>query len=164
MPTVWSWKNEFYQTLGAGNTAPEDLFHAATIGDAEAVERLIRGHTGINRKDESGWTALMFAAFNHQIRAMRLLIESGADLDEKNHKGETALILCVITAHRHIMPWTRADQAEGVRMLIDSGANVSVKDLSGRTAIEWARANRLKTALEILKAVEDGTDSMSNKG
>ncbi len=61
------------------------------------------------------------------IKAMRLLLEKGVDVNQKNWlSGETALHIAV-----------KNHAPELIKMLIDKGADVNSKDFQGRTALDY---------------------------
>lgn len=159
MPVIWSWKKQYYQTLGAHEKTSDNFFHAATIGDEVTIALFIQEKIDLNEQDETGWTALMYAAFNHQITVMKLLIEAGAGINIRNGNGETSLILTVKTEHQHITPWTRKDQIEAIKLLIEAGGDLTVKNNQGWTALKWARQNRLTGIVNILR--DAGAESVT---
>ena len=71
-----------------------------------------------------GWTPLMFAARENSIDAARALAEVGADLNQRDPEGTTALILAIVNAHFDL-----------AAVLIDKGADPNVADLTGMTAL-----------------------------
>jgi ankyrin repeat protein len=71
-----------------------------------------------------GWTALMYAARDGAIDAVRALADVRADLDLQDPDGTTALILAIVNA--------RFDTAVA---LLDKGANPNVADENGMTPL-----------------------------
>jgi hypothetical protein len=70
--------------------------------------------------------------------AVSAALASGADVNERNNGGQTALILAVIFGHTKL-----------VRLLVKSGANPRLRDNLGLDAIEWAQRRGFTEALEI---------------
>ncbi|ORX64259.1 ankyrin [Anaeromyces robustus] len=71
-------------------------------------------------------TSLHTATFYVSMKAMKLLINYGADLNIKNNKGETAFFLnCKISNCNHGVPY----------ILYRNGANPFIKDNEGNTAL-----------------------------
>ena len=63
----------------------------------------------------NGWTALMFALHHDQHEAVRLLLDSGADVNFKNRSGMTPLMIAT-------GDYETQGSAETVRMLTEGGA------------------------------------------
>ncbi len=70
---------------------------------AEAVQDLLKAKANVNHADKNGNTALMFAAKNHDLDAVQLLLKTrGIDVNRANNDGNTALIValnCVRTSY-----------------------------------------------------------------
>lgn len=65
----------------------EKLMQAARRGTADEVQALIEHHPEIiNRRDESGATALHYAAFGGHCDVVRLLIRNGAEVNAHDGK------------------------------------------------------------------------------
>ncbi len=93
--------------------------------DLEAVESLVGDDDKTDDKD--GATALMLASWSGHLRAVKFLIEKGANLEAKNNEGETALMWA--------SSWGRLAV---VRLLIERGANINAKNCNGETALMFA--------------------------
>ena len=76
----------------------------------------------MDTRDQRGTTLLMHAAALGSPEAVRLLLESGADVNAKNDLEATALIL-------------GAGNAEKARMLVEKGADVNAHSKMGRTPL-----------------------------
>jgi hypothetical protein len=106
------------------------LHDACRAGDTERVKQLLDGDGGahVDEKDEDGMTALMWAIeYSSHTEVVRLLLDKGALLDEKNKWGRTALIHASVSGH-----------TEMVRLLLDKGALLDEKDQEGKTALMLA--------------------------
>jgi ankyrin repeat protein len=67
----------------------EKLIEAAKQGAAEAVRAIVRSHPElINAKDETGATAIHYAAFDGRRDVVRLLVELGADINATDMRFE----------------------------------------------------------------------------
>ena len=104
-------------------THPRDLIVAAAMGDEDVVRRLLKCYdakiwTEQERQDEEGRTAIMHAAAAGHESIVRLLIEAGDDVTERNlvTGGWTALMHAVYNEHESI-----------VRLLIECGSDVNTK-------------------------------------
>jgi ankyrin repeat protein len=91
--------------------------------------------------------SLHWAAGNGLIEIAALLIEQGADADETDHFGNTALHLAL--AYPDLM-----------KLLLESGANVNAKNAMGNTPLHLAVKDR--RAVEILLAA--GADVNARNG
>jgi len=105
------------------------LLKAIERGDDKKTKRLLEGGTDPNATDDSGRTALMYAAVNGQTDLIGVLIDRGARINVSSKAGETALTLA---AH--------FGDPEGVKLLLENGADVSVKDANEWTALKYAEA------------------------
>ncbi|HEU4433519.1 MAG TPA: ankyrin repeat domain-containing protein [Pyrinomonadaceae bacterium] len=72
------------------------------------------------------------AVTSGDANAVRAALATGADVNERNNGGQTALILAVIFGHTDL-----------VRLLVKSGANPHLRDNLGLDAIEWAQRRGL---------------------
>lgn len=68
------------------------LMMAASFGSFEVLEILIMHGARIDQTRKiDGMTALMLAAFNGQLKKVKLLLDYGANKAQKDNKGNTAL-------------------------------------------------------------------------
>lgn len=73
----------------------ENLREMAALGNVKAVRAYLRNGVDMDSQNKmNGWTAMHWACARGQTAAVELLLGSGADVNIKNHKGETALDLC----------------------------------------------------------------------
>ena len=76
------------------------------------------------------------AVTSGDANAVRAALANGADANERNNGGQTALILAVIFGHTDV-----------VRLLVKAGANPRLRDNLGLDAIEWAQRRGLPVDL-----------------
>lgn len=70
-------------------------------------------------------------------------LAAGADVNERNSGGQTALILAVIFGHTNL-----------VRLLVRAGANPRLRDNLGLDAVEWAQRRGFSEALDVFNTSE----------
>ena len=139
-----------------------DITIAASEGNLDSVNYLVRTGTYINTKNELGNTALHCAVASKQVPVMRYLIDYGANTEEKNNKGMTPLLIAVSFNMREIVIFllskhvnidaqdkrgftglhiaSQTGNFEMVKILVEHNANLEVTDNWGFTAIY--RANK----------------------
>ena len=95
-------------------------------GDAEETVRLLlaAGADVSLKGDETNWTPLLEAAHIGQAGAAKLLVENGANVNDRDRQGSTPLMLAAESARDKV-----------VRVLIDAGADLNAKDNEGKTAV-----------------------------
>ncbi len=97
-------------------------------GDATLVRFLLQNKANPNYLNkEQDMTILMFACKSKSSQKgnfIKLLLEFGTDINGKNKKGETALMICA----------QKRRLGNVVKFLIDLGANLKIKDNYGSTA------------------------------
>lgn len=107
------------------------LMWAANVGDPKNVAVLASApKINLDATDKvSGETALMRAARNGKIEAIKILVERGAAVDSKNQQQMTALLFACQTGNM-----------EAVKIIVGNKADVNVKDARGRNALDLAAA------------------------
>ncbi|HET7179366.1 MAG TPA: ankyrin repeat domain-containing protein [Chryseosolibacter sp.] len=91
---------------------------------------------------DGGWTPLHLACHYGQSAIVRLLIDSGADVNTiaANAIGNTPLMAAI--AGRN---------AEIIKLLIDTGADPKIKDKNGYDAFAAAKASGDQTIIDMVK-------------
>ena len=115
-------KNMFNIADHQGKTA---LHKSAIKGNLDIIEFLIQNGARIDVKEEkSGRTALHMAT---KPEVAKLLIEKGAQIEAKDTRGRTPLLICAMESH-----------AEVAQVLVQHGAQVNSKTGGGNTPLTFA--------------------------
>lgn len=103
-----------------------NIWLAAISGNTAAIEQHVAAGTDLNAKEDvGGSTPLMLAAVFGQREVMTILIDSGANLDERNKNGGTALhVACFFC------------RPEVVKLLLNAGIEPDQTNHRGRTPLE----------------------------
>ena len=87
-------------------------------------------------------TPLLAAASAAPEALIEALLDSGADIDARDGRGMTPLMVAVATNHQN---------PAVIRLLIGRGADIARQSKLGETAADWARKLALPAGLELLK-------------
>ena len=146
----------------------------------QPMERLIAEGTSSDPKNGNGSPALVLAAMNGHLDALKLLRRHGANLEATNTYGQTALILAVRNGKpdcaEALLEWgadkdaadknigtalhwaAQQGQLECARLLVRARADRAKKNSSGQTALEVAR-ERGKAEVAALLEQADANDA-----
>ncbi|MBI5032435.1 MAG: ankyrin repeat domain-containing protein [Chloroflexi bacterium] len=106
------------------------VLQAAKDGKVQELRTLVQQGTDVNTVDaDKGMTALMYAVEFGRVDAVKLLLESKANVNLASKKGTTALMYAALAGNMDI-----------VKALLDAGADPKAKDVNGQTALVLARA------------------------
>lgn len=109
----------------ADATEADDLFDAATHGDAQKAERLLsKGADTERRMPDHGSTALIVAGYHGGVDVVTLLLAKGANIEATDINGCTSLIYASRNGH-----------AKVVNLLVAKGADIEAKGNNGHTAL-----------------------------
>lgn len=119
------------------------LLDAASRGRAKQVAALLGEGATVTRQDEeTGNTALHFAAASGKADALKLLIQAGGNVNARNQKDRTVLMCAAAEG-----------SSAALKALLAAGADVNAVSKDGRTALmEACRANRPEMILPLVKA------------
>jgi ankyrin repeat protein len=116
------------------------LIWAASYGQSDAIDVLIKKGAKVNGVNRKGESALMWASSKGQYQAAQTLIRLGADVRSSNESGSTAL---------HWAAWNGKEKL--VTLLIQHGAKIDLKNSSGKTAFDLAKKQSFPKVMELLR-------------
>lgn len=120
--------------------------YAGSDSSLNTMKMLLKAKADVNQKNgRYEWTALMIAAIysskaaiysskgssGSSLDAVKLLIESGADLDCKSRDGATALMYSANNSHG-------TSSLGAVKFLVEAGCDINSQSSDGETALYWA--------------------------
>ena len=129
-----------------GNTALEK----ATFVDCHAgwssphIMRVLLAH-GI-KVNKHHCPALFGAAHGKKVAALRILLDAGVDINQRDEDGYTPLMIAVQPPD--YPEWGSVSQC--VRLLLTRGANPNIKAWDGQTALKMARQEGTKEIVQLL--------------
>ena len=106
---------------------------ASERGQAEIAKILIAKGADINAKQVAGFTPLWMAAWNLHTDTVKLLINSGCNINTTDKKGRTILIDFAS------VQTVSGQMAQMVKLLLENGADPNIRDNQGKTALMWAK-------------------------
>lgn len=118
-----------------------DRFHkAARDGNLEILKEATEKQC--NSRDEDGMTPTLWAAFEGNLDALRLLVGRGGKVDKADNFGNTALHFAAARGHMHC-----------VTFLANFGANLWAMDIDFHTPKELAAMNNREEILRFLDGI-----------
>ncbi|MBM3793824.1 MAG: ankyrin repeat domain-containing protein [Acidobacteria bacterium] len=115
------------------------MAHSAKVDDTADYSHPVKA--GIVALDKL--TPLMFAVAYGPVDMVRLLLESGADVNARDTRGMTPLMLAVASEQQ--------DPAI-VKLLLSRGARREDKSAAGETALDWALKFNRRAVLALFGA------------
>ena len=117
-------------------TNPQEAILQAAMHSSAALRKELDSGVDINATNDDHDTALMEAAEEGNLPAVRNLIAAGANVNLQNEDAESALMMAAEEGHLEV-----------VKILLSSGADVSAVDENGETALN--------------KAIDDGHNAVA---
>ena len=130
------------------------LFSKESKKDTNSLLTFLLGSgADVNRKNNSGGTALMIAAERGHIETVKLLINNKADINLTNNWGNTALMIAAERGH-----------IETVKLLLDRGADINSRNNAGKTALMTATLSGFTEMVKLLLDRGADINSRNNVG
>lgn len=105
-----------------GEAAAVDVFAAIRDDDRMKIKEFAGANANLAMRDRNGVTPLLYASAMGSVEAMKLLIQSGADVNSVDNGGSSPLL------------WAACDPVR-VSLLLKNGANAKGKTMAGRTPL-----------------------------
>lgn len=134
---------------------------ASRYGRVVSTSILLQAETNVNIRNADGTTPLLLAAFKRHWNCMSEIAKAGADLNEKDNHGFTALSY---TLQNNVIEWTKlllelgadinapinsfndtpltyslkTQKDQCIELLLERGADVNLSDKNGNTPLHFA--------------------------
>lgn len=111
--------------------------------------------------DRQGWTPIMHAAYCRDIDLLRLLINRGADVFEKDEKQRTLLAILSTSYENWLRPQASLNETIAcIQLLIDMGVDFEEPDINGQKPIDltengYEKEFYLRHKKELMEREED---------
>lgn len=128
------------------------LMEESYRGSMEMMKILIENGADINTQDNTGKTALHYAAFYtvSSKERLELLINNGANINAKDKRGRTALHYASLSDFNE----------EEVIFLLNNGAFINAEDNEGMTPLDYAIAKNCEKIINVfIKILHEFFDS-----
>ena len=163
------------KTSSDGSTA---LFFAAQEGRMNVVPLLLAKGASLKARRADGWTPFICAAAYNQVDMLEFfLLEKGADVEEKDNQGDTALMFAAanvfsqdatgetLPAVNLLLDWkanpnamnkkgqtplmlaSQKGEVEIAKLLISKKADIHAKDKNGKSALHYAAESKADPAI-----------------
>lgn len=113
--------------LYAGPGFSQGIFDAARNNDTIAIQHYIQEALPLDTVDEKGYSPLILACYNENIKAARLLLAAGANPNVQDKSGNSALMGVAFKGYA-----TMAD------LLLQHGAEIDQQNYNAATALIFA--------------------------
>ncbi|MDD5058108.1 MAG: ankyrin repeat domain-containing protein [Sideroxydans sp.] len=124
------------------------LMLAAHAGDLPMVQLLIEHGADINACDERGWSPLIKAVYNHELKrgfadVVEALIDAGANIEQAIGYGVRPLMLAA-----------GYGETDVVAVLLNAGADVLARNEGGYTALMMVKQKHYVDVINLLHEAE----------
>src|SRR5438045_9357798 len=119
------------------------LLSAARSGDVDGIVGALKDGANVDAVDHLGQTALILVATEGNARAVQILLDAGADLEQRTNYGPFGL-----TALEQAASW---EQFEVATLLLKAGARPDAPSESGTTPLMIAAARGNPALVQLLR-------------
>ncbi len=171
--TPWI-SGELQASIFCNSENMEDFLDHIRKGNLNEVQLLLGQKPDLLRaRDQRGSTPLILAAYYDQVEIVDFLLEHGADADEKDASGNSALMgVCFKgfeqVAYKLIKAGANVNTRNSMgasclifavtfnreniaKMLLENGADLEARDARGNTALDHARMRGLQPLISLLE-------------
>ena len=96
----------------------------------ERAKKLLLALSGINDRNEHGWSPIIVAAYNGNYEVVDFLLKNGADVNDMNVKGTSVLMYAKNYALKH-------KDRKVFDLLVRNGAYIEHRDFSGNRLLDY---------------------------
>jgi len=148
------------QAMGLANDNFDLVLRSAITGDRQQLQQIIQNRGNIDVVDWRGRSAVLIVTMQNNIKALKLLIELGVDVDY--HKGSKTLEVIDQTAFLYA---GAQGMNEALTLLINAGAKSNIYNYYGGTAlIPAAEKGYLETVKLLLENSKIDVNHVNNLG
>jgi hypothetical protein len=124
-----------------GRTALDTAINITASYDRNhEIVDLLRKHGGKTKDWLRAEESIFIATSAGRIEAVERHLADGADVNEKDARGQTSLHIAAAVGHKEI-----------VELLIAEGSDVNEKDGEGETPLDWANSHRRAETADLLR-------------
>ncbi len=131
-----------------GTNSGNGLIFDVIFNEDHDLLRMLLQHGAHQSPDRDGATPLHRAAELGDAKAMRILLEYGAKVNETDRGSKTALMFAARDSA--FIPGGQDSQEKAIKFLLAHGASVEARDATGKTALLVAVQNSQRTASRLL--------------
>lgn len=126
------------------NAVYTKLCEAIRSNDIAAIARLLK-QWGVTKYSTYGSFPLDEAVLAHNNDAVRLILDAGGEVNQKNFEGDTALMTAAFKGY-----------ADTVQLLLDSGADPTVVNQFKETPLSHAQKHGHTNVVQLLESTRSG--------
>ena len=123
-------------------------------GDYETVRWLVEQGLDVNHSNKDGFTAAHCAALKGNLNVLKLLHNSGANIQQQNNRGKNSIMFAL----------SGTGDSDTVRWLLEQGVNVNHSNKDGLTAVHYAAQQGNVNVLKLLQHRGANIDQVDSTG